>query len=189
MSNTTHRWTRWGTAAVAALGVALLVSPTFGQPAPDKEGWIKTGEGVRTKTVVFVTVDVYHIAHFMKKLPPKKSKQAVIDMETDKKFVWTMLRDVDRDKIQDALRDAYDMNGYKDKAKIDKFVGVFFNDLKKGQHVTITYDPASVMTSVFVEGGGAASIPTTAFMKGTWSIWFGRIDPPSLGDDLIKYLP
>ena len=184
----TSRSITFGALMALAIGGALLAPSATAQPAPDKEGWIKTGEGVRKKTVVFVTVDVYAIAHFMKKTTTK-SKQAVIDAQTDKKFVWTMLRDVDQGKIEEALRDAYAMNGYTDKPKIDKFIGAFFDDLKKGAHVTITYDAAQLQTSVFVEGGGAATVPSEAFMKGTWSIWFGKIDQPSLGDDLIKYLP
>lgn len=26
-------------------------------------------------------------------------------------------------------------------------------------------------------------------MRATWSIWFGEIDPPDLGDDLISGIP
>ena len=71
------------------------------------DDWKLTGSGIRVKTVAFIDVNVYSISHYMKELPPTKSKQAVIDMETGKKFVWTMKRDVDKEKIQNALKDAF----------------------------------------------------------------------------------
>src|SRR4051794_30223011 len=96
-------------ALLAALAAALL-AVTFAFA----DDWTHTGSGVRVKTVAFVDVNVYAISHYMKQLPASKSKQAVIDMDTGKKFVWTMKRDVDQEKIQNALKDAFAMNGYTD---------------------------------------------------------------------------
>ncbi len=69
-------------------------------------GYTLTGTGVRVRTIGVVNIDVYRISHYMDQLPATKSKEAVIDMDTGKKFVWTMLRDVDRASIVKALRDA-----------------------------------------------------------------------------------
>jgi len=40
--------------------------------------------------------------------------------------------------------------------------------------------------TVTVQGGGTATIPGVDFMKAVWSIWFGKIDQPALGDALIR---
>ena len=148
-----------------------------------------TGSGTRVKTVAFIDVNVYSISHFMRELPSSRSKQAVIDKETDKKFVWKMLRDVDHAKIVDALKDAYAMNGYSDSAKIGQLMGAFKSELKETSSVTISYDAAKQATTVTVSGGGSATVPGVDFMKATWSIWFGKIDQPRLGDQLVSKIP
>jgi Chalcone isomerase-like len=151
--------------------------------------YILTGTGIRVKTVAFIDVNVYAISHSMKQLPPAKSKQAVIAMDTGKKFVWTMKRDVDHEKIVKALKDAYAMNGYADSAKIGQFVGAFKGELKEKSSVTIVYDADKKATTVTVGGGGSATVPGVDFMKATWSIWLGKIDQPKLGDQLIAKIP
>ncbi|WP_437587958.1 chalcone isomerase family protein [Sorangium sp. So ce1000] len=148
------------------------------------EDWALTGTGVRVKTIAFIDFDVYEISHFMKQAPASRSKQAVIDADVPKKFVWKMLRDVDKDKIHDALTGAFAMNGYTDQAKIKAFVGAFQGELKEGARVTIQYDPEKKSTTVAV-GGSSASVAGVDFMKAVWRIWFGKIDQPKLGDQLI----
>jgi hypothetical protein len=176
-----------------AVGV-LLALVAFVASAPDAraldrsaDGWFHTGDGVRVKKIIF-NFDVYAISHEMKELPPTKSKQAVIDMDTDKRFTWRMLRDVDHEKIQNALTEAFSMNGYSNGAKIGPFIGAFSGDLKKGQSVSIAYSAATKTVSVSVQGGGSASVAGVDFMRAVWSIWFAKIDQPSLGDALIRNL-
>jgi hypothetical protein len=175
--------------AAAAFATVLLGPPSARALEPDKDGWYKTGEGIRKKTVVIVKVDVYSIAHYTRKLPSIKSKWAMSELDADKRFNWTMLRDVTKEQISKALEDAYALNGYKDVTRIKAFMSAFSGELKKGSAVSITYDSAKAKTTVVVAGGGTATVDGLAFMKGTWSIWFGNIDQPKLGDDLIKYLP
>jgi len=150
------------------------------------DGWFHTGDGVRVKKVLFINVNVYSIGHDMKELPPAKSKQAVIDLDVDKRFVWRMLRDVPHEKIQKASSEAFAINGYTDQSKIGPYVGAFSNDMQSGQAVTITYNATTKAVTIAVQGGGTATIPGVDFMKAVWSIWFGKIDQPSLGDALIK---
>jgi hypothetical protein len=156
---------------------------------PGADGYYKTGEGIRVKTVVLVDVNVYRITHYMKQLPASKSKRAVIDMDTDKKFAWTMMRDVDNEKIQGALKDAFAMNGYTDQAKISKFTGAFSGELKENARVTIAYSSDKKSVSVTVGGGRSATIEGVEFMKAVWSIWLGKIDQSKLGVQLIGALP
>jgi hypothetical protein len=170
-----------------AVCLALLTSvvPSFA-PERGQGGYFHTGDGVRKKSLIIGSVDVYAIGHDMKELPPTKSKQAVIDMDTGKRFTWRMMRDVPAEKIQAALREAYAKNGYGDAAKIGQFLGVFNSELKDKQFVIITYDADKKTTTLQVQGGGSTTVGGVDFMKATWSIWFGKIDQPSLGDELIS---
>ncbi|WP_438025294.1 chalcone isomerase family protein [Sorangium sp. So ce233] len=169
-------------AAFAA--IFLAVASLFALP-----DYTLTGTGVRVRTVGVANIEVYRISHYMDELPQTRSRQAVIDMDTGKKFVWTMLRDVDRASIVKALRDAYAMNDYTDTAKIGRFVAAFEGDLKAGSEVTIEYDARAKTTTVTVPGGGTATVGGLDFMKATWRIWFGKIDQPQLADELIARLP
>ncbi len=173
-------------AALAAL--LLTLAGLTGVTPARADDWTLTGSGVRVKKVAFVDVNVYAISHFMKTLPPSRSKQAVIDMDTGKKFVWTMKRDVDQEKIQNALKDAFAMNGYADAGKIGQFIGAFKAELKENSSVSIVYDADKKETSVST-GSGSATVGGVEFMKAVWSIWFGKIDQPALGDQLISKLP
>ncbi len=164
---------------IASLAVAL---------EPDKDGWFHTGSGVREKSVAFVHVKAYTIDHWVKKLPDKKSKQAVIDLDADKRVAFTMLRDVGEGKIKGMFRDAFEDNGYNNKAKIDAFVGAFTKELTKGTRTTIVYDSTAKTTTVTMQGGGTATVQGTDFMRATWSVWFGKTDQPALGDALIAKL-
>jgi hypothetical protein len=164
-----------------ALSLALTSSASA-------EDYKLTGSGIRVKTVAFIDFNVYEIRHHMREFPATKSKPAVIEKETGKKFTWTMLRDVDHERIEKALRDAFAMNGYADAPKIDAFVGAFKGELKKGATVTISYDPEKKSVSVTTPGG-SARVEGSSFMRAVWSIWFGKIDQPKLGDELISKLP
>jgi hypothetical protein len=168
-----------------AVLIALLVATAY---AGDE--WKHTGTATRKKKVGFVNVSVYEIQHHMKELPAKKSKTALIDAETDKKFVLTMLRDVDQEKMAKALREAFELNGYKDAEKMKTFLAAFKAELKEKSTVTIVYDAAKKTTTVTVEsGGGTATLEGVEFMKAVWSIWFGKIDQETLSDDLMSKMP
>jgi len=151
------------------------------------EEWRETGSGTRVKTVVFVDVNVYKISHFVKGEVADKTKAGIIKADVDKKVVWTMLRDVDKEKVQQTARDAFALNGYTNKANIDKYVAAF-SDLKEKAKITVTYDSSKKTTTIVVTGGGTATIEGVEFMQAVWSNWFGKIDQPKLGDQLISKL-
>jgi hypothetical protein len=113
----------------------------------------------------------------------------VIDADVDKKFTWMMLRDVDTSKIKKALTEAFEMNGFTDGGRIGQFVGAFKQEeIKEKSAVVISYNAAAKSVSIWVQGGGSATIAGQDFMKAVWSIWFGKIDQPSMGDQLISKL-
>jgi hypothetical protein len=153
------------------------------------DGMVHTGDAVRTKSVGPFTAKVYAIRHDMKEKPPTKSKQAVIEAAMDKKFTCVMLRDVDSKKIQNALRDAFKMNGFGDGARIEQFVGAFNKEeVKEKSSWVISYNAGAKTTTIWVKDGSSANVVGEDFMKAVWSIWFGKIDQPSMGDQLISLL-
>ena len=168
--------------------LALVALGLFAMPASalerDHDGYFQTGEGIRYKKIAFINIKVYDIEHYMKELPPQKSKQAVIDANVDKKFSWKMLRSVGAEKIRDALREAYAKNGYSDAAKIGSFVDSITRELKEGDSVVIKYDAAKRATTI-TSPAGSATVAGEDFMKATWKIWFGNIDQKNLGDELL----
>jgi len=154
------------------------------------DGWVHTGDSVRTKSVGPFSAKVSAIRHDMKEKPASKSKQAVIDADVDKKFTWRMLRDVETGKIKKALTEALQMNGFNDAGRIGQFVGTFKQEeIKENQAVVISYNAAAKNVTISVQGGAAAVISGADFMKAVWSIWLGKIDQPSMGDQLIALLP
>ena len=172
--------------ALFTLVVALFVTLASSALA---DAMIFTGDGVRTKSVGPFTAKVYAIRHDMKEKPATKSKQAVIDADVDKKFTWRMLRDVESTKIKTALTQALQMNGFSEAARTGQFVGVFNKEeIKEKTAVVISYNAAAKSVTIWVDGGGSATIAGQDFMKAVWSIWLGNIDQPSLGDKLISQL-
>jgi len=172
-------------ALLAVAAVAFAPSALAIQAGAD--GWYHTGDAVRQKTVLFVTANVYQIGHDMKCVVPK-NKQAVIDADCDKRFTWKMMRSVGNGKIVDAMKEAYQKNGYNDSTKINQALAAFNAEFKDGAYVKITYDSAHKTTIFWEQNGGTSAVAGVDFMKATWSVWFGRIDPPSIGDRLIANL-
>ena len=168
------------------LVVALFVTLASSALA---DAMVFTGDGVRTKSVGPFSANVYAIRHDMKEKPATKSKQAVIEADIDKKFTWRMLRDVESSKIRKALTEALQMNGFNEDGRTKQFVGAFSQEeVKEKATVVISYNAAAKTVTIWVAGGGSATIAGQDFMKAVWSIWLGRIDQPSLGDKLISQL-
>ena len=178
---------RFRPAALCTMVLALLL--TIGSSA-FADGMIHTGDSVRTKSVGPFSAKVYAIRHDMKEKPATKSKQSVIDVDVDKKFTWRMLRDVETGKIKKALTEALQMNGFNDAARTGQFVGAFKQEeIKENQTVVISYNAGAKSVTISVQGGAAAVIAGADFMKAVWSIWLGKIDQPSMGEQLISLLP
>jgi hypothetical protein len=176
--------TKYPALLAAFAAVLLTVTSLFAQ-----SDYKLTGTGIRVKTIAFIDINVYEISHYTKQLPATRSKQAMIELDAGKKFVWKMLRDVDREKMVTALKDAYAMNGYTDAAKIAQAMSVIKGEIKEKTRVTVEYDAEKKATTLTVEGAGSTTVSGIDFMKATWSIWFGKIDQPKLGDQLLSKLP
>jgi hypothetical protein len=173
--------------AVCALFALPVLAAAPRESAAEEAPMIHTGSGVRVKNIAFISVKVYSISHHMK-CKVEKSRQAVIDANCDKRFALGMLRDVDKERIQGAFRDAFKLNGVSDQANIDKFVGAVSGDLKEKNGISISYNADKKATTIWAKGGGTVTIVGEGFMKAVWSIWFGKSEQPALGDALIANL-
>ncbi len=173
---------------VALAALLTVASAAFGLERGGN-GWYQTGSGVRVKSIAFISVKVYAISHEMKELPASKSKQAVIDADVDKRFTWQLLRDLPCEKIKGAMRDAFALNGYADGGKIAQYTAACNKEeIPEKAGISISYNAQTKKTTIWIQGAGSATIDGVDFMKAVWSCWFGKIDQPSLGDQLIARL-
>lgn len=168
----------FGLFVLFGIGVQSLIADDF----------VTTGSGIRVKKIAFVSVKVYSITHQMKNPPASKDAQAIINADVDKRFTLKLLRDVEAEKIANAIKEAFDRNGYTNKANIDTFSSVLTGDIKEGGTITIAYN-AGTKTTTCTFAGKTSSVSGVDFMKATWSIWFGKIDQPALTQDLMSKLP
>ncbi len=109
-------------------------------------------------------------------------------MDTDKRFSWRMLRDVEHEKIQHALSDAFAMNSYSDASKNRPLHRRVQRRPEEGRGC---HDPVQFGRQDGVRArrrGRDGDVAGVDFMKAVWSIWFAKIDQPALGDALIKNL-
>jgi hypothetical protein len=174
--------------SVAAI-VALVSMSSYAQAAQrGADGYYRTGSAIQTANHWPFTMDVFAIWHDTKQLPSAKTRQAMIDLDADKRFTMRMLRELDADKLRGGLREGYHRNGYNDDAAIERFLSPLLGTLPNGKAMWILYDPGSKQTRLLVDGGASASVEGVAFMKATWSIWFGKSKPSNIGDELIKEL-
>jgi hypothetical protein len=179
---------------IFALVLGLFVTLALATSA-FADGWITAGTALRTKTIGPFTAKVYNITSLTKEAPKERSKVGMINADVDKQLLLYMLRDVDADKMKNAMRDAFKMNGYGDGGKIEQFVAAFGKgdvdewEKKNPASVSIYYSAKDQTTTMTVPGHGKASVGGADFMKAVWSIWYGKIDQPAMGDQLIANLP
>jgi hypothetical protein len=174
-------------AAVAAPVPKL--SPSAFAAASTTEGMIFTGEAVRVKSAGAVSVNIYSMRHYIKEKPATKSRQAIIDADVDKMAMLKMLRTIEAPKIKKGSQDAFELNGFKDTARIDRYLGALAADtLKENSVYVVRYDSTTKSVTLSVENGSSVTIEGADFMRAVWSTWFGKNEQVSLGDDLISKL-
>jgi len=176
-------------AALLFLAFSLLALERAGlalTPGPD--GFHHTGDAVQTASHWPFKVDLFAIGHDMKQLPGEKSRKAVVELATDKRFTLRMLRAVAVERLKKGLRAGYERNGFKDAARIEALLGALTGEeLAKGAVVTIAFDREAKRTTLSAPGG-SATVEGADFMRATWGIWIGKSDPADMGDRLIADL-
>ena len=147
-----------------------------------------TGVAVRKKLVF----KVYGMAHYMQE-PPVSTKEAAFDAILKdgkaKQIVMTVVRDVERQKIQDAYRDGFKENTTDEDLKklqpmIELFVGFFQVDVKENDQFILHWLPGGIIIAT-VQGEQKPPIKDVLFARTLWSIWFGE-DSIVHRDDLVS---
>jgi hypothetical protein len=109
-----------------------------------------------------------------------KDPAAIMAGDTAKAVTMQFVRDVDKGKLLDAFKEGFENNA-KEKAaaqkeNVEKFLS-FVVDMKNGEAVTYTYDPAKGVT-ITKGGKEIGSIAGKDFAPVMFSLWLGP-KPPS----------
>ena len=174
-------------AATLALACALLALPAVakelaGVKAPDTitaggKDLKLNGLGLCKKAFFKVYVAALYLE--------STSKDAVAILAADgvRRVEMTMLRDLEKGKIVDAVKDGFKKNAgeaamLKLRERLDKFTAAI-PDLKEGEKLTLMYVPG---TGTSVAGGSAGSMTVEGkdFADALFSVWLGK-DPVSEG--------
>lgn len=127
------------------------------------------GQGLRRKFIIDVYVATLYVES------KSTDGQAILDKDETRRVDMTMLRDLDKGSIVDALKNGFEKNAGDKyaglKERLDKF-GAVIQDLKKGQALTIVYVPGK---GTRVEGqGNSYSAEGKEFADALFSVWIGK---------------
>lgn len=127
------------------------------------------GAGVRK----FIFFDVYVGALYLEETSHDTS--TILGKDGVRRVEMTMLRDLDKEKIVEAIREGFEKNS-KDKLpalkdRLDKFIAQMPDKVTKGQVLKLTYVPGKGTT---VTGQGEkAQIEGKDFADALFSVWLG----------------
>jgi hypothetical protein len=135
------------------------------------------GAGLRTKAIF----KVYAAALYLE--TTSQDARQVISSDQIKRVRMSMLRDLEKKKITDAVTEGIEKNNKAAmpslKARLDTF-NAAIPDLKKGDELTLTYVPGKG-TTVQSKGGQEISVEGKDFADALFGVWLGK-DP--VDDDL-----
>jgi hypothetical protein len=127
------------------------------------------GAGLRTKAIF----KVYAAGLYLE--TPTKDGAQVISSDQIKRVRMSMLRDLEKAKITDAISEGIEKNNKGAmpalKERLDKLKAAI-PDLKKGEELTITYVP-SKGTTVQSKGGQEFSLEGKDFADALFGVWLG----------------
>ncbi len=175
---------------------ALVLSLTLALPAAAKEvagvGFPDTttvegkqlklnGAGVRTKAIF----KVYAAALYVE--TPSQDAKQIIQGDQIKRVRMSMLRDLEKAKITDAITEGFKKNAKGSfealKARLETLNGAV-PDLKKGDELVLTYIPGKG-TRLQTKSGQEITVEGKDFADALFSVWLGA-DP--VDDDLKEGL-
>jgi len=127
------------------------------------------GVGLRTKAIFKVYVAGLYTE------TASKDAAKVIATDEVKRVRMHMLRDLEKAKIVDAIRDGFEKNNKAQfaalKTRLDRFVSVI-PDLKKGDELLLTYAPGKG-TTISSKSGQTLSVAGKDFADALFSVWLG----------------
>ena len=174
-------------AAVAATLAVLLALPVFakelaGVKSPetmkigDKELKLN-GMGLRKK----VFFKVYVASLYVETV--SKDGKAILAADEIRRVEMSMLRDLEKGKIVDAIKDSFaksaGANLPKLQERLDKFVAVI-PDLKEGEKLSLMYVPGKGTSVGNTDGTEKISVEGKDFADALFSVWLGA-EPVSEG--------
>ena len=174
-------------AAVAATLAVLLALPVFakelaGVKSPetmkigDKELKLN-GMGLRKK----VFFKVYVASLYVETV--SKDGKAILAADEIRRVEMSMLRDLEKGKIVDAIKDSFaksaGANLPKLQERLDKFVAVI-PDLKEGEKLSLMYVPGKGTSVGNADGTEKISVEGKDFADALFSVWLGA-EPVSEG--------
>ncbi len=166
---------------------ALVLSLTLSLPALAKEKEVAgvkfpetvsvegkelklNGAGLRTKAIF----KVYAAGLYVE--TPSKDGAQIVSSDQIKRVRLTMLRDLEKQKITDAISDGIEKNNKAQlaalKARLDTF-NAAIPDLKKGDELVLTYVPGKG-TSVQSKSGQEISVEGKDFADALFGVWLGK---------------
>jgi hypothetical protein len=128
------------------------------------------GAGLRTKAIF----KVYAAALYVE--TPSKDGAQLISSDQIKRVRMSMLRDLEKKKITDAITEGIEKNNKAQmpalKERLDK-LNAAIPDLKKGDDLTLTYVPGKG-TTVHSKSGEALSVEGKDFADALFGVWLGK---------------
>lgn len=129
------------------------------------------GNGLRTKLFFKVYVASLYLEN------KSGDANAVVNADTVKRVRMTMLRDLTKDQIAEAIREGFEKNAKpqmpKLKERMESFISQIPASVKKGEILELTYVPGKG-TSVGSTSGEATQIAGKDFADALFSVWLGK---------------
>ena len=108
---------------------------------------------------------------------PSKDPAALVQADGIKRVKMSMLRDLSRDQIAEAIREGFDKNNKAQlpqlKARLENFIAQMPTAVKKGDVLELTYLPGKG-TEVTAKSGEATHIEGKDFADALFSVWLGK---------------
>lgn len=137
---------------------------------------VLTGQGVREKSILIASVNVYHAASYLDQRSLEKSKVRLLSL--------TFLRDLASEKIRSSFSDALRENGIAlDTPEMQSLFQLMTFDVKKGSKVNfIGLRGEKSETILFELPDKTLKAEGPSIVQDFWKIWFGKPADSGLKD-------
>jgi hypothetical protein len=147
-------------------------------PPPDLDGFSRTGEAEPHAGIL-------RLVHDVRVLPALRSRQALLDLDADKRMTLQALRDLPGDRVRTTLVERYAKRGFADAARVERFLAPLHGVIAKGTSATFSYQTAEKVTRLTV-GTTSTTEKGLDFMQATWALWFGASAPADTAEELMS---
>jgi hypothetical protein len=153
------------TVGAPALAIARRLRKPGPPLPPNTDGFIRTGDVEPHRGIL-------RLAHDVRELPPSRTPEAIIELDTDKRMTLHALRDLPGERMRKTLAERYAKRGFTDAARVARFLAPLHGTIPRSATVAFAYEAATQTTRLTV-GAETTSEQGLDFMQATWAIWFG----------------